>query len=184
MNKWLLLLLTLTGCAVSTAVDKPRLANITSFAQPLVAQGQASQVSIVNWELFQWSDDDPSVASFNLYYSTTSPHVYDNVITGITNLNCAISNMVPGTTYYLGVTAVDTNGVESDFSPQAIFLMPTTLEFGFAFDTPVTNISVQSSTDLISWQPSIARLRTNGLWRTDINPSVPVQFYRGVGQSF
>lgn len=164
--------------------SKPHLATITSFAQPLVVRAPPTLVSIVNWEDFQWTESDTNWAYFNLYYSTTSPHVYDNVITGITNFDCVLSNMVPGTTYYMGATAVSSDGTESDFSDQYVFLMPTTLEFGFAFDGAVTNVSVESSTNLMTWQPSNARARTNGLWRVDVDPNTPLQFYRGAGQSF
>lgn len=153
-----------------------------SFEQPLVVQLPAGSVKVVDWGQFQWDYDDPSlVSSYNLYYST-SPSAYDQVITGITNFYGTISNMVPGTTYYLAASAVGTDGTESDLSSQYVFVMPATLEIAFAFDQSVTNVSVQSSTDLMTWQASNARPRTNGLWRADVDSSIPVEFFRGIGQ--
>jgi hypothetical protein len=170
---------------VSTAVDKqPKLATASSFAQPLVILSPPPQITVVDYEQFQWTEEDMSaVASFNLYYGFLSPHEYDYAITGITNLDCIISNLVPGVTYYMAASAVDTNGVESDLSDQYVFLMPTTLEMGFTFGGPATNVSVQSSNDLMTWQASRARPRTNGLWRIDVDPGTPAEFYRGIGQA-
>lgn len=184
MMRWLTLLL-LAGCAESTVVDSPRsLVSISSLAQPLVIQVPPVTASIVKWADVAWTESDPSVASFNLYYGFLSPHVYDNIIIGITNLDGVISNLVPGTTYYFVATAVDTNGTESDFSSQYVFVMPTTVEIGFSFNQSATNVVVQSSPDLMNWRPSNARLRTNGLWRIDVDGNLPVEFYRGVGQAF
>jgi len=184
VNKWPPLLLLLTGCAASTAVDSsPKLVSITSRAEPLVVIAPSAPVRIVDWQGFAWTwaGNDPTV-TFNLYYSSTSPHVYDQAIRDIPSLGCAVSNMVPGTTYYLAATAVDTNGNESDLSDQYVFVMSTNLEFGLVFDQAVTNVSVQSSTDLMTWSASNARQRTNGLWRVEVDPASPVEFYRGIGQ--
>lgn len=173
------LLLLCAGCAGSTAVDpKPQLFTASSRASVLTSVWPTA--NLVRDQQFVWDDDDP-VAWFNLYYSC-DPTNYNHVVKGITNKFCTLSNLTPGTTYYLAATAVDTMGEESDFSTQYVFVMPTTLEFGFAFDRSVTNVSVQSSTDLMTWQPSNARPRTNGLWRVDVDPAFPVEFYRGIGQ--
>jgi len=183
VNKWLPLLLLLTGCTTSTTVDSShKLVSIASRSEPLVVITPSAPVRIVDWQDFVWSESDTNVASFNLYYSSTSPHVYDQAIRDIPTLGCAVSNLVVGTTYYLAATAVDTNGNESDLSDQYVFVMSTNLEFGLVFDQAVTNVSVQSSTDLMTWSASNARQRTNGLWRVEVDPASPVEFYRGIGQ--
>lgn len=167
-------------CAPVSPSRDVELESAMSRAQPMVQVSPPPLVSVVNWESFVWNEDDPNV-SFNLYYGYIFPHEYDHAITGITNLECAVSNMVPGTTYYLAVSSVDTNGAESDLSPEYVYEMPTTLEMGFSFgDTVTTNITVQSSTNLITWEVSNARLRTNGLWRVDVDS--PAKFFRGVSQ--
>lgn len=182
IHKWTLFLLLLTGCAVSTAVDtrKP-LVSADSFAQPDAVVAVQAPPSIVTSQKFQWSYGDTN-ATFNLYYSSTSSSIYDNVISNITPTSTIVSNMVPGVTYYLAASAVDPEGLESDLSDQLVYTMPTTLEFGLSFDQSVTNVSVQSSTDLMTWQPSNARARTNGLWRVDVDTNNPVEFFRGIGQ--
>ena len=43
---------------------------------------------------------------------------YTNVVAAGTNLTVSISNLVEGTTYYFAATAVDTNGLESDYSAE------------------------------------------------------------------
>lgn len=179
-----LFLLLLTGCAASTTVDyKPRVVTTSSFDQPLSVQAPPTSVTVVTAQDLQWEETDPRVVAFNLYYGFLFPHEYDNVITGITNLDCVISNLVPGITYYMAATGLDTNGVESDFSTEYVFVMPMTLEFGFSFDQSVTNVTVQSSTDLMTWQESLARQRTNGLWRVDVDGELAQEFYRGTGQA-
>ena len=175
--------LILLGCK-STAVDRrPVSVQRLSFAQPLLAVVAPPMVTTVTEAHFMWVDDDPGAVAFNLYYGFFSPHEYDYVVPNISSQDCVVSNLMPGTTYYVAVTAVDTNGVESDYSPQYVFAMPLTLEFGFAFDRSVTNVSVQSSVDLMTWKESQARPRTNGLWRVDVDGQVAQEFYRGIGQA-
>jgi hypothetical protein len=181
MNKhWLIVLLLAAGCATRRL---PATQTISSFAQPESVIAPASSVTVLDHWTFQWTDDDPSVDHFNLYYSWLFPNQYDHAIWGITNLNCVVSNLMPGKVYYLAATAVNTYGVESDFSEQYVFVMPTTLEMGFTFGGPVTNVAVQSSNDLMTWQESQARLGTNGLWRIDVEPGTRAEFYRGIGQA-
>ncbi|HSS99975.1 MAG TPA: fibronectin type III domain-containing protein [Terriglobales bacterium] len=171
------MLLLCFGCAAPIPTPPPRLMELKSFAQPLLIKENPNTVSVVNWQGFEWDDDGPGVAGYNLYYGFLWPHEYDNVIAS-KDIQCVLSNMVPGTTYHLSVTAVDTNGVESDFSPDFVFVMPMIMEFGFSFDRAVTNISVESSPDFQAWKPSNARQITNGIWRVKIDTNVPTQFYR------
>jgi hypothetical protein len=179
-----LLALLLTGCAVSTAVDSsPHLVSAMSFAQPAVVRPPSGFVSVVDWSAFAWNDpNSPLVASYNLYYGSLFPHEYDQLVT-TTNLSAVVSNMVPGTSYHLAITAVSLDGTESDFSPEYDYVMPMMVEMGFAFNSPVTNVLVQSSADLMNWQLSDARPRTNGLWRITVDGEAPGKFYRGIGQA-
>lgn len=186
-----ILLLLFWGCSTSQSLPPvpsidPRvgavepLLEVTSRAQPFISTAPSdSFASIVNYVPLIWEESDPSVASFNLYYSETTPTGYDHVQSA-SSLSCVISNMPVGATWYFAVTALDTNGNESDFSPQFVYTMPPMLDMGFHFDQTVTNISVLSSTDLITWGSCSAYLRSNGLWRVNIDS--PAQFYRGVAQ--
>lgn len=167
------------GCS---AVQPRAILTAQSMAQPMVTitpfNGGAS---LVNYVWIEWTDDDPAAASFNLYWSDTGPHVYEHVM-NTTNKTCVVSNFPVGATWYFAATALDSNGVESDFSDQYAFTMKPALDITFDFPQPATNISVQSSTDLNTWQPRVAYQRSNGVWRVDINSDSPMEFYRGIGQ--
>jgi hypothetical protein len=74
---------------------------------------------------------DPSpgtntIASYNLYYGGASG-TYANVVSAGTNTTVSISNLVEGATYYFAATAVDTDGLESDYSTEVSALMPVKL---------------------------------------------------------
>lgn len=65
---------------------------------------------------------DPSpgtdvITNYNLYYGVASA-AYTNVVSLGTNTSVSISNLVDGATYYFAATAVDTNGLESDYSTE------------------------------------------------------------------
>ena len=49
--------------------------------------------------------------------ASPAPRTRTSVAAG-TNLTVSVSNLVEGTTYYFAATAVDTNGLESDYSTE------------------------------------------------------------------
>jgi hypothetical protein len=57
------------------------------------------------------------IANYNVYYGVASA-TYTNVVAAGTNSTVSISNLVNGTTYYFAATAVDTSGLESDYSTE------------------------------------------------------------------
>jgi len=59
-----------------------------------------------------WSDFDPSITSYNLYYSTTSgaEQISGLKISGVTNTSTTITGLTKGSTYYFVVTAVNSYG--------------------------------------------------------------------------
>jgi hypothetical protein len=71
---------------------------------------------------------DPStgtniIANYNVYYGVASA-TYTNVAAAGTNLTVSVSNLVEGATYYFAATAVDTFGLESDYSTEVSTLIP------------------------------------------------------------
>jgi hypothetical protein len=71
---------------------------------------------------------DPSegtnvIANYNVYYGVASA-TYTNVAAAGTNLTVSISNLVEGATYFFAATAVDTSGLESDYSTEVSTLIP------------------------------------------------------------
>ena len=71
---------------------------------------------------------DPSpgtnvIANYNVYYGVASA-TYTNVAAAGANTTVSISNLVEGATYYFAATAVDTSGLESDYSTEVSTLIP------------------------------------------------------------
>ena len=88
---------------------------------------------------------DPAVDAYELYWGVTS-RIYTNLIAGIVGTNITLTNLGQGV-FYFAATAVDTNGLISDFSNEAIW---TNLP-----PPPVTNfllsVSIQQSADFTNW---------------------------------
>ena len=71
---------------------------------------------------------DPStgtniIANYNIYYGVASA-TYTNVAAAGTNTTLSVTNLVEGRTYYFAATAVDTSGLESDYSTEVSTLIP------------------------------------------------------------
>ncbi len=71
---------------------------------------------------------DPSpgtnvIVNYNIYYGVESA-TYTNIVAAGTNTTIAVSNLVGEQTYYFAATAVDTFGLESDYSGEASALIP------------------------------------------------------------
>ncbi len=82
------------------------------------------------------------IANYNLYYGAASG-TYTNVVAAGTNLTASVSNLLEGITYYFAATAVDTNGLESDYSAEvsAMICRPPTLN-------SLANMSINESAGL------------------------------------
>ena len=82
------------------------------------------------------------IANYNLYYGAASG-TYTNVVAAGTNLTVSVSNLLEGITYYFAATAVDTNGLESDYSAEvsAMICRPPTLN-------SLANMSINESAGL------------------------------------
>jgi len=57
------------------------------------------------------------IANYKVYYGVASA-TYTNAVSAGTNLTVSVSNLVAGATYYFAATAVDTSGLESDYSTE------------------------------------------------------------------
>jgi len=58
-----------------------------------------------------------AIANYKVYYGAASA-TYTNSVAAGTNLTVSVSNLVVGATYYFAVTALDTSGLESDYSTE------------------------------------------------------------------
>lgn len=90
---------------------------------------------------------DASVAGYNIYYGGAS-RAYTNQINAANNTNGSVYGLVCGETYYFAVTAYDASGVESDYSGEAVYIVPS---------LPTTNIVTVSV-------PVLSATNLNGPW--------------------
>ena len=82
-----------------------------------------------------WNPSPDSIVNgYRVYYGVAS-RSYSTMIDAGSNTNLVISNLVMGTTYYFAATAYTTNGLESDFSAEAIYTVP-------GIPTPPSNLQV------------------------------------------
>ena len=110
----------------------------------------------------QWNPNtDSSVAGYNLYYGGASRSYTNSLSVGNTT-NAMVSGLVEGKTYFFAVTAYDTQGYESDYSDETVYLVP-----GYLTMTPGANpgdpmriqfpvrsghwYELQMSSNLVSW---------------------------------
>lgn len=106
-------------------------------------------------------DASPSTNVFNysVYWGPGS-RFYTNSINFGTNLTCTITNLVPYTTYWFAATAMDTNGVESDFSNEAKLVPPTNV---VTFSVQILGAStVTGPYTLLTNLPAISRTNPVG----------------------
>jgi hypothetical protein len=84
-----------------------------------------------------------NVAGYKIYYGLACG-VYNNTISvaGSTATNVTVTGLVEGTTYYFAATAVDTLGIESQFSNETSYSVPTN-------STPTAPPTLNPLTDMI-----------------------------------
>jgi len=61
----------------------------------------------------------PGIVGYKLYWGASS-HLYTNSLNADTNLSATVYGVLVGTNYYFAATAYDTDGIESDYSVEAI----------------------------------------------------------------
>jgi hypothetical protein len=95
---------------------------------------------------------DPSpgtnaIANYNLYFGAASA-TYTNLVSAGTNTTVSVSNLVEGATYYFAATAVDTNGLESDYSTEVSTLVPVKLTNQPPTLNTLANLTINESAGL------------------------------------
>jgi hypothetical protein len=83
---------------------------------------------------------DPTVISYNIYWGPQSRFYTNSISTS--NTTCSISNLTSSGVYYFAATCVATNGLESDYSIEAMWtngvLVPFPIKnFRFVNNTPI-----------------------------------------------
>ncbi|MDE2102583.1 MAG: fibronectin type III domain-containing protein [Patescibacteria group bacterium] len=106
-------------------------------------RGQSSGVTLA------WNPSiSTNLGGYKLYYGPAT-NTYTNAVAVGNVTNAVIAGLIPGCTYHFAATAVATNGTESRFSNEAVYLVPTNQP-----DGPTYLIAVQTSTNLITWSNS------------------------------
>lgn len=70
---------------------------------------------------------DPMVAGYNVYIGGAS-RSYTNLVDAGDTTSVTISNLAPGSTYYFAATTYTVSGLESDYSAEAIYTVPQTVQ--------------------------------------------------------
>jgi len=83
---------------------------------------RATQSVTLAWD----SSPDTSTVGYNLYYGAT-PHTHANLINAGNTPSATIGSLIEGVTYFFAVTAYDSLGLESDYSSEVSYLVPTAL---------------------------------------------------------
>jgi Fibronectin type III domain len=108
-----------------------------------------------------------NVIGYNIYYGVTSG-VYQNSIpiAGATATNATITGLVAGTTYYFAATAEDSSGVESPYSNETSYSVPTNSVF-VAPPTlnPLPDLTINENAGLQTVNLSGITAGTNNAWR-------------------
>jgi len=89
---------------------------------------------------------DPTITGYNIYYGGAS-YNYTNEISVGDATNVTISGLIPGTTYYFAATTYSASGMESEFSSQLAFLVPTIVNQAPTLNT-ITNLTIKENAGL------------------------------------
>jgi len=103
-------LLVLASCAFETTWDIT-----TSHDEPL------TQITLV-WD----PNTEPDLEGYKCYYGLVSRDYEHTVVVGNETI-CTVTDLKPGETYCFAVTAYNTAGLESDYSEEVTYTVPTEL---------------------------------------------------------
>ncbi len=118
---------------------KPVLAAVLLLvAATLSVRGQTSVT--LAWD----PDAGTNIAGYKIYYGVAS-RTYTNT-TNVGNVtNATISGLIGGTIYYFAATAVDTSGLESDYSAEVVYTNPAATAPTIVQNSPVSGDSNKRS---------------------------------------
>jgi hypothetical protein len=136
----------------------------TLIVAALTASAQAQSSVTLAWN----PDAGTNIAAYKIYYGVAS-RTYTNTNNVGNVTNATISSLIGGTVYYFAATAVDTLGLESDYSAEVVYTNPVA-----AAPTVVLSLPVNGASYIAPATISLAASATaNGHTITQ------VQFYNG-----
>ncbi len=157
----------------------------------VIAVGSIKATAVSPHVTLAWDASISPVAGYRIYYGNGSG-VYTNIIDVGAVSSATVSNLVAGSTYYFAATAYDTAGLESTFSSEISYAVPTptprlsfTMKAGGATVTasgaPGVTYALLSSADLQHWS-TLASLTTDNTGSCQFTDSTAtntgVRFYR------
>jgi fibronectin type 3 domain-containing protein len=105
---------TVTVTVSDGTLTDSQVANIT-----VINTTDVSPITVI-WD----ANTDPELAGYKVYYGTSSGD-YDTVVDVGTQTSFVLSNLISNETYYIAVTAYNTSNVESRYSNELIYIVPT-----------------------------------------------------------
>ena|ERR1017187_1031548 len=135
---------------------------------------------------------DTNVAGYKIYAGVVS-HTYTNMINAGNATNATIFGLIRGNTYYFAATAYNSLGMESGFSSEISYTVPTTLPAVQLRVTPAKQViltvtgqtghmyDIQATQDFTTWKVigTVTMGASGSLDFTDTNAaSFPRRFYR------
>ena len=116
-----------------------------------------------------WDPDaGTNIAGYKIYYGVASrTYSHTNNVGNVTN--ATISSLIGGTVYYFAATAVDTSGLESDFSAEVVYTNPVASAPKIVLSSPVSGANYTAPATI----SCAASVTANGHTITQ------VQFYNG-----
>jgi Fibronectin type III domain len=144
-----------------------------------------------NVELTWSPSPSPDVVGYNIYYGGAASGGYNSEISVGNTTNVTVSGLAGGTTYYFSAKAVNSSGIESTYSIQSSYLVPSAAAIfgkliysGNAVSVAVTGTPgsiyvIQASTNLVNWISLVTNVTP--LQFTDTNVGqYRKRFYRAV----
>jgi len=154
----------------------------------LNSSARAGSNTVLRWD----ASPEPEVVAYNIYYGTKS-YNYNQIVTVGNVTSASVAGLAAGGTYFFAVTALSAFGEESDFSNEAIYVVPVvepklqvtplangtvqlagTGEVGHAY-------RIQTTSDFFSWTTLTTQTAdVEGAFAfVDTQPTTyPAQFYR------
>lgn len=159
------------------------------LALVLSLPAQAASDKTLNWD----PSPEAGVVGYKIYYGTVS-HNYTAILTAGDVTSATIDGLAAGETYYFAVTALYSSGEESDFSNEAVYVVPSPVAAQLQI-TPLRDGTVEldvigtlghtyeilATSDFIIWTALTTQLLDagNGFEYIDTNAtSYPIRVYR------
>ena len=149
---------------------------------------QAEQSVSLAWD----ANAETNIVGYRLYYGTTSQSLTKTADAG-TQLTVTVTGLQEGVTYYFAVTARNSDGLESDFSDQVSYTVPS---FSLLLNSPANSqdpmrlrfdavlghaYEIVATEDFETWTTLYYTTPSANGWMeyADVeSPALPKRFYR------